>query len=109
MILELEVEQNKIVGWKKTIVHIGKDGHISVLSEVPAALCEYDGALASAVGNDEYAAHRMKIINDRMNERKAQRTLSWYLKRFRPRYVHIILNARKNAKAYNLNVKQYIK
>ena len=109
MILELEVEQNKIVGWKKTIVHIGKDGHISVLSEVPAALCEYDAALASAVGNDEYAAHRMKIINDRMNERKAQRTLSWYLKRFRPRYVHIILNARKNAKAYNLNVKQYIK
>lgn len=108
MILELEVEDNKVVAWNKTIVHIGKDGFISVLPEVPTIMSEYDNALADAVGSDEYTTRRLKIINDRMTDRKNQRTISWYLKRLRPRYLRIILNARKNAKEYNINVKQYL-
>ena len=108
-ILELEVEGNQIQSWREKIVYIAKDGRMKLI-ETSAEVAEYNGALATCEGDSAtYTAKRNQILSARFSERKSARNLMWYLKRLRPRYVQIMLNARKNAKKYNENVLKYIK
>lgn len=109
MILELTVENNKLVAWKDRAIHIDNDGTIRLLMRY-AGKQEYSEAIVNCENNvDEYVARRQSILSERMANRKAARTISWYLKRLRPRYVNIILNARKNAELYRQNVLNLIK
>lgn len=107
-ILELEVGGNKILNWREQIVYIAKDERMKLI-ETPAELTEYNGALATCEGDSvAYTSKRNQFLSARFSERKSARNLMWYMKRLRPRYVQIMLNARKNAKKYNENVLKYI-
>lgn len=107
-ILELEVGGNKILNWREQIVYIAKDERMKLI-ETPAEVTEYNGALATCEGDSvAYTSKRNQILSARFSERKSARNLMWYMKRLRPRYVQIMLNARKNAKKYNENVLKYI-
>lgn len=108
-ILELEVSENKVVGIRMQGIYFNKDGNMKLLEQVPG-LNEYNTALSECENNaGQYTANRQRIISERIEKRKSARNLMWYLKRLRPRYVQIILNAKRNAKEYNNNVIKYIK
>ena len=108
MILELEILDNKILNWREQIVYIAKDERMKLI-ETPAEVAEFNGALASCEEDTaKYTAKRNQILSARFSERKSARDLIWYLKRMRPRYVQIMLNARTNARKYNDNVLKFI-
>lgn len=107
-ILELEIEDCKVVSWKMQGVYISKGGKLSLLDQVQD-LDEYNVALLECENNlVQYSAIRQHIISERLEKRKSARTLLWYLKRLRPRYMQIILNARNNVRKYHKNVVEYI-
>ena len=108
MILELEILDNKILNCREQIVYIAKDERMKLI-ETPAEVAEFNGALESCEEDTAtYTAKRNQILSARFSERKSTHNLMWYLKRLRPRYVQIMLNARKNAKQYNEIVLKYI-
>lgn len=107
-ILELDVEGGKLAGWRERVFYIAKEGKLKLVDE-PASITEYNERLANCEEDSEaYTARRKRILAARMSERKSARNLMWYLKRLKPRYVKIILNARNNAKEFNNNVLRYI-
>ena len=107
-ILELEMEDNKIVSWREQVIYIAKEGQLKLV-ERPTVLADYNKALITCEENSEhYTANRNQILSARLSERKSARNLMWYLKRLRPRYVQILLNARKNATKYKKNILPYI-
>lgn len=107
-ILELEIEGNRILNWRERIVYIAKQGRMKLL-ETPSEVAEYNSALASCEEDSAtYTAKRNQILSARFSVRKSARNLMWYLKRLRPRYVQIMLNARRNARKYNENVVSFI-
>lgn len=108
LILELEIEDNRVIGYNETTIYIGSDGRIQLLKN-SQGLIEYNLAVQEALIDPDYEKKRSSIISERLDGRKKNRNIKWYLKRFRPRYVQILWNARKNAQAYVENVKQYIK
>lgn len=108
MILELEVNGKRVVSWKEQMIYISKEGKMTLLDS-PAQLQAYNGSVAHYEQDVvTYNSKRDKTIRERLRERSSKRNLSWYLKRLRPRYVKIILNARKNNKLYYNNVLKYI-
>lgn len=107
-ILELEIEGNKILSWSKQIVYIAKEGRMKLI-ETPAEVAEYNSTLSTCEEDTvSYVTKRNQILSARFSERKLARNLMWYLKRLRPKYVKIVLNAHKNANKYNENVLKYI-
>lgn len=109
MILEVTIEQNKVVGWKEQLIHIESDGGIRLIEDKEGVLALYNEALKKCDRTPDYEAKRRYIINARIKERKAKRDLQWFLKRLRPRYVKLIIDMRMNAKLYNSNIKQYLR
>jgi len=108
MILELTIENNKVVDWKEQLIYIPKVGSIKLI-ENDKILKIYNEKLAHREENkEEYEKERSQIINERLAERKAQRNLSWFIKRLQPRYVKLMFDMRRNNKLYNENVKQYL-
>ncbi len=108
VILELEIEDSKVKCWKMQGIYISKGGKMSLLEQVQE-LDDYNAALAECENNaEQYSFKRQRTITERLNERKSARNLTWYLKRMRPKYVQIILNARKNTKEYQKNVLKYL-
>ena len=108
IILELEVEGNRMVNWKEQVIYIPKEGKMTLIDN-PDQLQGYNESVSNCEQDIvAYNTQRDKIISDRLRERSAKRNLSWYFKRLRPRYVKILLNARRNNKLYNNNVLKYI-
>ena len=108
MILELTIDGNNMVEWKEQAIYIGENGKISLI-EADETFKEYNEAVAFCENDAiDYSARRNAILESRMGERKAQRNVIWYLKRFRPRYVRLILDMRRNQKLYNENVKRFL-
>lgn len=109
IILELTVEENKIVGWKEQMIHIGQDGRICLIED-DGRLATYNVGLARCEERAvEYMKSRKAVLDARLAERRSMRNLSWVLKRLRPRYVRLILDMRKNARLFNANVQQYVR
>lgn len=108
MILELTVEDNKVVGWKEQMIYIGQDGSISLMQD-DGRLSKYNNGLVKCEQAPElYTKSRMEVINARIAQRKAMRNTMWILRRLRPRFVRLILDARRNKKLYVENVKSFI-
>lgn len=108
MILELVIEDNKVKNWREKLIYISKDRKMRFL-EAKAEVESYNEKLKHCEEElASYSTMRKVIIERRISERKSKRTFMWYLKRLRPRYVQIILNARNNAKAFHENVLNYI-
>lgn len=107
-ILELTIEKNKVVNWREKIIYIGK-GNKMELVEAYEPLNDYNNAISNCeIDIQTYKAKRKAILNARIAERKKSRNLIWYLKRLRPMYVQILINAKWNAKEYKKNVLNYI-
>lgn len=57
---------------------------------------------------DKYNSLRERWLSERYEDRKSKRTLSFYIKRIRPRYFNLIFNAVRNDKKYNEYVRSYV-
>lgn len=109
MILELEIEDNKVKSVKPTLIHIGEDGHIAILDD-EQTMREYSGYIADALTSpEEYTALRKAQRGEYLKRRMEMRNLSWVLKRLRPRYARLMLDNRSNAKKYIRNVASQLK
>ena len=109
MVLELSIEDGKVVSWKEQVSHIGKRGEELRLIETPLGITDYNKGLVNCEENiDEYNARRKAVLDERIAERKAMRNLGWFLKRLRPRYIRLVTDMKRNVRLYNENVKKYI-
>lgn len=107
-ILEIEISDNKILNWREQVVYIAKEEKMRLI-DASEEIEEYNQQLRTSENNIvSYVARRNQILSSRIHERKSARTLMWYLKRMRPRYVQILINAHKNAKMYSRNVLKFI-
>lgn len=107
-ILEVTIEDNSIVSYKIVPIYIGKDKmSIGDKGTSEEKIDEYTDAIQQ-MPREKYAVNRQMSINSYIGQRKAKRDVMWYLKRLRPRYVSILLNAKRNAKKYNQSVKKYL-
>lgn len=107
-ILELEINDNNVIEWREQIIYISKKGNIKLIDQLPD-IEKYNNCLISCEKNEkDYTNKRNAILKSRITERKATRNLMWYLKRLRPRYIQILLNARRNNQEFKNNVLKYI-
>ena len=108
MILDLTIQQNKIVDWKEQLIYIQEDGVIRLIED-EKTLLEYNCHLEKCEKNvDEYLLLRERIIGNRIAERKKGRDSRWYLTRLKPRYARLLWNIHQNVKLYNKCVKTQI-
>lgn len=109
MILEVEIENNKIKAWKATAIHIGENGVIDIVDQ-DFLIKKYSSFLKEALTDQSnYQKARLTQRNSYLEKRKEMRNLTWILKRLRPRYIKLFLNNKKNTKKYYQNVKQFLK
>ena len=108
VILELTIENNKIVGQKEQLIHIESDGHINLIDDTNNLLSTYNEALVECETNTRYDADRRHVLNARIKERKSKRDIQWVVKRLRPRYIKLMLDMKRNSKLYIENVKKHI-
>lgn len=99
VILEIEIKENKVVGYKTIPLTIGEEkisiGGIMTETEVRS--------LTNPILNlppAEYKEMRSNAIKDYYGKRKAARNLSWFIKRLRWRYLMIMVNGRNNNNKY---------
>lgn len=108
MILELTIENNKIVSWTPQFIHIGADGNVTLLDSNPK-FDEYCNTLITCENNlDAYNSHRKELISMRIACQKSKRNLMWYLKRLKPQYIKLFFDMKMNAKMYKQNVQDLI-
>lgn len=101
IVLELTIDDNKIKEWREQPIYISKDNGIQLTNSYDE-INDYNKALIECEDNEkQYEEKRNSILSDRASSRKSKRDIKWYLKRFRPRYLFIMLNARNNKKKYN--------
>ncbi len=109
IVLELIIDEGKVVSWEEQVVHIGKKGEGLHFIEIPQSISEYNKELVNYEKRvDEYSAQRKAVLDERIAERKAMRNLGWFLKRLRPRYFRLVMDMKKNVRLYNENVQKYI-
>ena len=108
MILEITIENNKILSWQEQIIYIENDGNISLVNNVDI-LKKYSKTLSEFDCNPEsYINNRKLQLAKRIKERKALRDWKWFLKRIKPRYVKLIIDMKLNVKKYEKNLLRYL-
>lgn len=109
MILELNIEDNKIVGYNTTLIHIGSDGLIKV-SDDNSPIKSYSEQISQADNNwDEYRENRIVQRREYLKKRIRQRNFQWVLKHLRLRYIKLFVSNRINAYKYKRNVVKYLR
>lgn len=106
-ILEIEIENNIIKSYLTTPIYIGTDRIIIGQGATVIDLKNYTKAILD-MNEGDYENMRNTLISEYINGRKSLRNLMWVLKRLRPRYIKLIINAKKNAERYIYCVKQYL-
>lgn len=106
-ILFVEVEDNIITSWYTVPIYIGRT-ELQVGKGITVELLnQYSDALSSYL-NDDYTRLRNSLIKEYINDRKQKRNIIWFLKRLQPRYLQILLNAKKNKASYDHCVTSYM-
>lgn len=109
MILEIEIENNKLKSFTPTLIHIGEDGSIELMTD-STSVERYSEMLKDALPNqEEYKRKRKLQRSEYLEGRKNMRNLSWYLKRLRYRYIKLMLTNRRNHKKYLACVHNHLK
>lgn len=109
MILEIEIQNNILVTCNPVLIHIGKDGYISIKDD-QRVINEFSGYLKTALSNAEsYNAARIKQRGEYLATRKELRDFMWVMKRLRPRYAKLLYDNHMNAKKYRDNVLSFLK
>ena len=108
MILELTIENKKIIEWKERVIYMPKDSYLKLLMQYDK-LNGYNDILKHCEEKCiEYEDNRIRIIKQRIAERKSKRDIKWFFKRLRPRYAKLAVDMRRNNKLYNESVKRYL-
>lgn len=109
MILEIEIQENKLISFNPVLIHIGNCGHISIVND-NNVVTEFSDYLKNALADTEsYTEKRTKQRGEYLNTRKELRNFMWVVKRLRPRYAKLLYDNYTNAKKYNENVLSYLK
>lgn len=106
-ILVISIEDSKIESYEIIPIYIGKDKLHVGKGSTKDEIAKYSMAIHQMLPN-EYEEMRNTYLNEYYDARKSKRDILWYLKRLRPRYLGIMLNARKNKKKYKECVRDYI-
>lgn len=107
-VLELTIENNKVVGWREQVIY-NSEGDKMELVDIPDLVKEYNDAVVNCEEDIfAYDQKRNQILNARTVERKAKRNFMWYLRRLRPQYVKLVFDGRRNSKLFNNNIIRYI-
>ena len=108
IILELEINNNKIDSWSETPFYIERDGRITILKQCPE-IENYNNFRKMYEANPaEYDTDRISTINSYIAKRKSQRNLKWYLDRMRPMYARLLFDNHNNLRLYNKNISRYL-
>lgn len=100
MIAILEFKGNKVVSYECVPIYIGKERMLVGADNVPDFnLACYSDRL-DIVDVQKYMSYRQSLLSEYYQSRKQGRDLAWYLKRLRPRYIKLLLNARNNHRLY---------
>lgn len=105
-ILELTVEDNKLLDYKIIPIYIGDTKMEVGDSDILTKINEYSDELVS--DKEKYKDSRKNLLDVYINSRKTMRDLNWYVKRLNHRSFFLILSARKNAKKYYTTLKQFL-
>lgn len=107
-ILEVEIDNNRVVSHKIIPIYIGKDKMIVGKGVTDVDIQKYTEVFHS-MNEVQYCNYRNRLINEYLSGRTSQRNIMWYVKRLRPRYFKIFMNAKIRSIKYNKSVKNYIK
>lgn len=106
-ILELVLDDNRIVSTNIIPIYLGKDKMVVGQGVTREKLDEFTRVIQT-MSAQEYIEMRRLLLDEYIGERKKRRDFKWYIKRLRIRYVKIILAARSNSNKYQLNVKKFL-
>lgn len=107
LIVELEIENNKLVNHKLTSVYQG-DNHLELFkNSIKADIIEYSKSLKYP--KEVFIEKRVDMLKHYIDDRKSKRSFSWYLKRLKLKYIILLLNAYLNRLLFHLYVKRYLK
>ena len=108
MVLELTIENNRVVDWREQVIYLDKKGTLELVNR-DELIAGYNNELIHAEDSpEEYMRQRQKVLDARIEERKLSRDLKWVLKRMRPQYVRLVLDMRRNKRLYDKNVRCHV-
>jgi len=107
-ILEIVIEDNKIVSYRTIPIYIGRDRLYMGKGTTNEELSAYTECI-NKMTRDEYQAMRKGQRQKWINERIKKRNLWWYLSRLRLRYIRLFMSNRRNAKLYQQSFLDYFK
>tara|TARA_B110000285_G_C15143049_1_gene632555 strand:+ start:14686 stop:15771 length:1086 start_codon:yes stop_codon:yes gene_type:complete len=106
-VLELEVENNKLISHKVIPIFLGDTkmhiGEQSIADKIDG----YSDKLS--IEKEAYIESRETLINRYIDSRKTMRDLNWYLKRLNYRSFFLLKSAKDNSKKYYENLKRHVK
>lgn len=106
-ILEVTIEENKIVDYSIVPIYIGKNRMVLGKGVTQDIIDQYTEPI-HRLSETEYDAMRSSLLNAYIDDRKKMRDVAWYIKRMRPRYVSMLLNGKINRNKYNKSIKKFI-
>lgn len=108
LILELEIEANKIINNNYKIIHIEESGAINLYNN-KELVQKYSSFIEEAIiRSHEYNQKRISQRKEYLTKRKELRNIKWILQRLRPRYFKLFIDNRRNYKKYKQNVTKYL-
>lgn len=108
LIMELTMENNRIISWKEQMIYCEPSGTIKLIYD-DEKLTTYNEAIVHSENDvGQYIEERQKFLNARIADRKSKRDLSWVLKRLRPWYIRLFFDMKQNKKGYSNNVMKYL-
>lgn len=109
LILEIEIENNKLISHKETVIHFDDYGEI-IIHNSDSDINDYSTAITNALVNQEdYNYNRNQQRKEYLQGRMKLRNLSWVIKRLTPRYLRLYLCNKRNIKLYAENVSKFLR
>ncbi len=106
-ILVVNIEESRIQSWNIIPIYIGRDKMYVGKGATLECINEYTSAIQN-MNENAYNQMRTSKLKEYIATRIAKRDFQWYIKRLRPRYIRIILNANNNKNNYNRCVSQHL-
>lgn len=108
MIVELDIEKNRIKEYGIKFIRMGEAGNISIREDDDLKE-RYSEILSRAHSEPEnYRLERTRQREEYLRGRREMRDLKWVIRHLRPRYVRLILDYRKNRKKYHKAIRRHI-
>ena len=106
-VLELSIENNRVLGYKVIPIYIGKN-KLELVPHNGDNIVELYTNPIKELSPAEYINKRNTLLEAYFLSRKRKRDLKWYLKRMKYRYMRLLINAVWNRRKYNSLIVKYI-